>query len=356
MHEIKFQHIILTRFSIRAKDVFKRRKMGKESMWQLYGDPLDKNRLNLRFKLFEMICLPSVLNQSNRNFQWILIIDRLLPPSHKKLLEDLTSHERIHLYEYNDEDDLECLDWVQPFVKDTPDYFLTTNLDDDDALPITFVESIQTQLRSTSNQDKIQPFNIIGISQIRYWDMIFTRKAPLGWKAIQSENSKTSSVGFSLYCKYPDLNYNVLGLRHPYAQNYFDLTVPPDNLHVKKYRELFKLSELNKSTQLVPSDLYFDLSETTGPVLMVNHTVNVQARRLFIRKRDQTIVSGTEDFPNVIINWKKVEEYSGSFTKRQALRKLVYAYILKRYKASNYKSVADYYRNFLDLLMDLIKR
>ena len=59
-----FDHFVLTRF---AEDVFKQSRKIKVEEW-----------LNNRIKLFEKFCLPSIMNQTNKNFKWLLFIDKNL--------------------------------------------------------------------------------------------------------------------------------------------------------------------------------------------------------------------------------------------------------------------------------------
>ena len=66
---MKYIHYILTRFNV---DLYNK----NNTKWQK-----DKNGTNIdpeiwlenRFKLFETYCLPSIINQTSKNFKWIVL-------------------------------------------------------------------------------------------------------------------------------------------------------------------------------------------------------------------------------------------------------------------------------------------
>jgi len=135
--EIKTEHYILTRFNLRLWTKDKKRNETRTDEW-----------LKQRFELFERFCLPSIINQSNQNFQWIVLFDAQTPDCYKKKIK-----------EYEAECKQFCPCFVQPnesryFVKifreeikkrlqqDT-DMLITTYMDNDDALHRKYVEEIQ---------------------------------------------------------------------------------------------------------------------------------------------------------------------------------------------------------------------
>ena len=48
---------------------------------------LDPEWLKGRQTLFEKFCLPSVLSQTNKDFEWILVADERTPEEFKKVIE-----------------------------------------------------------------------------------------------------------------------------------------------------------------------------------------------------------------------------------------------------------------------------
>jgi hypothetical protein len=110
--KMKLGHILLTRFSYRANTLVSARKSGDDSWDRL--DPLDPTRLDFRFVLFECVCLPNVLEQSNQDFDWVLIIDPDLPMNYRKRLEKLIAkRKRTYLHEFSPNNNLMVLDWLE---------------------------------------------------------------------------------------------------------------------------------------------------------------------------------------------------------------------------------------------------
>ena len=67
-------HAVITRFSYRHTTT----AAGLDGVLVslLRRDPLQPERLAFRFSLFELTCLPSLLGQSEQNFDWFIVIDR----------------------------------------------------------------------------------------------------------------------------------------------------------------------------------------------------------------------------------------------------------------------------------------
>ena len=72
---------IITRFSILDKS----KKKFKNSESLLFN----KNRLDYKFKCFELMTLPSIINQTNQNFIWHIYTSDYLPIEYKNKLQML---------------------------------------------------------------------------------------------------------------------------------------------------------------------------------------------------------------------------------------------------------------------------
>jgi len=310
---MRIEHLVITRFSFRG-DAFKKRNV---------PDPLNPSNLELRFKLFEITCLPSILAQTNRNFGWVLITDKDLRADLKERLGKLVGDKkRVYLHEYDPSENLANLDWLEQFLVGTPDYVLTTNVDDDDAIPEDFVSALQSHLFEVERMGRLPPFKIIGTRRIVQWDLITSRKAPLGWKCPWHRGQYVTNLGCSLLCQYPKYNFSVLGMVHVYAENYFDWSAPPANDGVRTYREAFGMTaESNNEDIYVWSkeDTFYDMSKDVGPVLVTNHFRNVQVWRLYEKKSDYEKVVGPETFPDIAVDWSRAHVYAGYFNKRKLL-------------------------------------
>lgn len=115
---------------------------------------VDLEWLKARQKLFEKFCLPSVLSQINKNFEWVFVVDSHTPDSFKSVLD---SYPAIVLYADFDPIPIErtkhkrairleeavaapLRDYLK--TKDT-DYIITSRLDNDDAISIDHIDKIQ---------------------------------------------------------------------------------------------------------------------------------------------------------------------------------------------------------------------
>lgn len=131
----KIQHFILTRFNIllwrKAKD----------------GNPVrTRVWLEHRFAIFEKYCLPSVMGQTCKAFQWIVLFDSTTPECFKDIIEAYRTvcPQFIPVYV----EPREGCNFAQIFRSEVmkrldADRVLTTYLDNDDALHLGFVEDIQ---------------------------------------------------------------------------------------------------------------------------------------------------------------------------------------------------------------------
>lgn len=310
------EHFILTRFSYRGRDALKHLK---GPTWKTSDDPLDPQRLELRFKLFEATCLPSVKAQTDQEFSWIIIVDENLQLQYRSRLESLLEDQgNVILHTYNAEDNLDRLEWLNPYFDGTPSYVLTTNLDDDDALPDNFVSEAHEYFSSKSRSGSLPPLVTLGIREIIQWEMITSPDAPLGWRSPWHRRRRTASCGFSLLAKFPELPFCALGLKHSCAEHYLDFASPPKDRHVELCRKAFTAAAIDNGLRLEdlpPGDVFRDLGAKTGPVLMSNHVGNDQKWRLYERKSDQTPVTGPETFPNVTVDLQRFAEYAGDFEK-----------------------------------------
>lgn len=134
---VQTEHYILTRFNLRLWTKDKNRNHTRTEEW-----------LKNRFELFEKFCLPSIMNQTNQSFKWIVLFDFQTPDKYR---ERISSYEKV-CRQF-------CPCYVEPersryFVKvfkeeihkrinkDT-NILITSYLDNDDALHQKYVEEIQ---------------------------------------------------------------------------------------------------------------------------------------------------------------------------------------------------------------------
>jgi hypothetical protein len=129
----RFHHVILTRFNVRFVEDPRIASIGLDPAW-----------LTDRFALFERYCLPSVVAQSVQNFSWILFFDSATPPDFvEKIKELIRPYDNVHAFFSSKLPISTVQDAVRSVVPANAEWLLTTRLDNDDALHVDFVASVQ---------------------------------------------------------------------------------------------------------------------------------------------------------------------------------------------------------------------
>ena len=331
---MKLAHVIVTMFCLRSRDMFR----------HVHGpswgdpDPLRRRYVNYRLNLLETICLPSILAQSCRDFTWILLVDEGLDAVSREKLEHAVrpgrgAGLRLHLHEYRPGDGrgMEKLGWLEPYLAERPDRVVTTKCDSDDALPRRFVETVRAHAEGLAAKDALPPFQIMGMKQRWvFWDMAFSREAPLGW-ARDSRLPWAASCGFSLMSPWSS-DIGVMGMRHRWAEEYFGNRPPEPRIrrHVELYRRWFREAPGPRSPTLSPSKgAFFDVS-AAGGALMTNHAMSLESRlrnpHPHLRREADPVggparrgdprgrkVTGAETFPDFTIDWDKLWRRARSF-------------------------------------------
>lgn len=173
---MSFEHFILTRFAL--------------SYFEGVGEAcLDEQYLDYRFSLFEEVCLPSVKNQTCQNFKWLVLFDSQTPARFRKRIEAHQKNYPILLPCYIDLKKEAHLVPVEKYIQHndnyesivrglsrnaaqlendrpsrlilpgvirriidlyscTPDFFVTTRLDNDDALHKDFISIVQQKVQA----------------------------------------------------------------------------------------------------------------------------------------------------------------------------------------------------------------
>jgi len=133
----RFKHFILTRFNLI-----------NEQQYDVSYDYVNSDEYLLeRFRLFELFCFPSVSGQTNKNFTWLVLFNDKLPGKWKNKCEDYKK--KCPNFEPRYLSAVETREWKNMLNKlildeiDDCDFVLTTRLDNDDAIYLSFVDSIQ---------------------------------------------------------------------------------------------------------------------------------------------------------------------------------------------------------------------
>ena len=319
---MKLAHFVITRFCLRATD----RRLFRDVDGPTFGwgNPLKPRSVDLRLKLLEMTCLPGLLSQTNQDFTWVLLVDAGLQEGFKERLREMTrAKDRVVLHEHRPDapDRLEKLGWLDPLLSDRPDYVLTTVNDDDDVLPRRFVDVVQSHAFALSAQDRLPPVQLMGVKRKMRWDLVFTQDAPLGLAGPSHTTAPVPSCGFSLLCRYPAFDFSVLGMKHYYAETFFDFHTPPPAENVRFYRQAFLEAARDARVGRIPMgpQAFFDTGPRAGTVVMSNHGSNLQFWRLSSRLGRSDRVSrrkvlGTPTFPDVSIDWDAARRHARHFS------------------------------------------
>lgn len=150
-----FQHFLITRFNLRNPkwDVTK----NNESL-------LNDDWMSNRMWLFENFCLPSVINQTNKNFTWLLYFDTTTSDNFKKLITEITqNYTNIKVFYIDGMPNFknEIQEYISENTKNAS-YLITSRIDNDDCIHKNFIEEVQKKFRNQDYQaiDIIQGYSL----------------------------------------------------------------------------------------------------------------------------------------------------------------------------------------------------
>ena len=144
-----YKHFIITLFNLKIWKVDKTQTSTQTSEW-----------LEKRFALFESYCIPSIKNQTCKNFIWLCLLDKDTPESFRCRIEEykkeipqlhacyFSAEEASH---YTDDDNYKRCRFIRDTVRaklEGEDFVITSNLDNDDAIHQEFVRRVQQEFLS----------------------------------------------------------------------------------------------------------------------------------------------------------------------------------------------------------------
>lgn len=170
---MKIDHFLITRFNIampHKKDKHNRPTLTKE--W-----------LDNRFELFETYCLPSIKQQTNRDFKWLCLFDADTPEEYKQRIE---GYEKIldnivvcYLTEEKTEGETlysALKELIKPYLSSDAEIVVTTRVDNDDALNKEMMEQIRLHVLKGNSSGKILSF-YYGYQYVVKLNMIVKRRS-----------------------------------------------------------------------------------------------------------------------------------------------------------------------------------
>ncbi len=163
--EGKFAHFILTRFNIR---------------WSKDADPPSDKWLKHRFNLFDKYCYPSVRNQTNQDFRWLVFFDSSTPKKYRGKIKKYSKWKNF-IPCFVSSSSLDFKERINSSIDPDTKYIITTRLDNDDAVAKNFIEVIHRQFKG-------QNFEFINII---YGYVLYKRKL---YKRSHKSNSFMSLI------------------------------------------------------------------------------------------------------------------------------------------------------------------
>lgn len=152
MEKKTINHYLLTRFNVRM-DTMLTIQLDKKDITK------DTNYLEERFRLFFKYTVPSVLNQTDLEFSWIILLSDNTPRQFKNRLKILEKEHNniICLYIRDDEDYYEVLNSY--FQNSRSDWYITSRVDNDDALCKDYIKTVKQYLLSQTMEICVLSFN-----------------------------------------------------------------------------------------------------------------------------------------------------------------------------------------------------
>lgn len=143
-----FKHILITRFNLKMPTGFDYDKSGRSTMTDSW--------LDNRFELFENYCLPSLKNQTNKNYTWFILFDQLTPLFYQERINAYTKELRNITPLYLPDGSYKAIrDAINNSLISTlsgqEHYVLSTRIDNDDCVHKLFIEEVQKQFREESD-------------------------------------------------------------------------------------------------------------------------------------------------------------------------------------------------------------
>jgi hypothetical protein len=139
----QFSHFLLTRFNL---SLWKQDKLGNKVRTELW--------LKERFMLFEKYCLPSVAGQTCKDFLWFVLFDENTPQEYRqKIAEYQNQCNQFVPFFLNRNETQNYMAFFSVKIKEmaAPNckYIISTRLDNDDALNINYINSLQQEAGNT---------------------------------------------------------------------------------------------------------------------------------------------------------------------------------------------------------------
>ena len=193
-----FKHYIITRFNLID-----------ELAYNVDSDYVNSDEFLLsRFLLFDKFCLPSVSNQTNKNFIWFVLFNDKLPEKWKIKLDEYKRQFPNFEARFMSAQETLSMNWhatlnrflIEEFKNSNCQFILTTRLDNDDAINLSFVDSIQKYFLAYQEEAVINYIN--GLQYIPRCNVLRNLTYPQShFNTLIEKNTQNvqTALGFSHY-------------------------------------------------------------------------------------------------------------------------------------------------------------
>lgn len=305
----QIRHFVITRFCLSANDDYE--KSIRVIKDRFIRNALDPGHLEQRMVLLENIAFPSLINQTCKNFVWVILIDPALPKKYKNRLEILAESINLLVVPFNSNLAIWENDWLRKFDKLEYKYLITSMLDDDDAYQENFISDIQNEYLPSFIEHGLLLL-ILGSSHAIQWDMLFSWKNAWGLKSDWHRKSiRALSCGLTLISEYSKNHLSVMSLQHVFTYLHFSADYPIDGVKIANVDwvrdELQKVFGSDLQSMFGNEMRFVDTHPDMEPPLLTNHFRNVQPR-LREKKGNSAPVASRKDFEKYHIDWDGIKE------------------------------------------------
>lgn len=134
------RHDIITRFNVNIYDID-------------FPNRLKDTWLSLRFELFQKYCFPTLQAQENQNFTWLVLFDEQTPERYRTFINIYSKYRNfIPVYCGSYKTIMPTVIKRMKEIALDVDWYVSTRLDNDDALSVKFVQCVQGVVSSLSKE------------------------------------------------------------------------------------------------------------------------------------------------------------------------------------------------------------
>ena len=270
-------------------------------------DPIDADNIAYRYSLLSVFAVQSLRHQRFKNFRWVILIDEALPAQWRSKVESIVAEFDGDMVVYRAGLALEFNDWIPGLDAARGGRLVTINHDDDDLLPEDYLASLAQLIDAATADGTLPPVSLAASSQILQWDLLRTKRLPYGsicpWP---TSRARYAATGFSLICADADFGVCITGLNHARMDAYFSGDADSDKRfpNVRFFRQTLVERYPQFFEHATPEQCVFDMRNRCGPVLMSNHAINVQRKRLYEDKAWSRPIVNAQSLPHAKFDWE----------------------------------------------------